>query len=298
MKIINTDLVIVTYNPDIDLLLNLLNSIENQVRNIYIIDNTGKSNSDLVNKKKRKIIYLSDNKGIAYAQNIGLKMALENNADYVMLSDQDTIYPIDYVKNMIKTFNIDNQIAAVAPLFKDINQDRDNEGFIVKNKIFGSKRIFPLKGTYEVFQVIASGKIICSRYLKDIGLMKEELFIDYVDIEWCWRAQKKKYKIIGNANIVITHKLGDNVVKFSKKDITVRSPVRHYYMVRNALYLSLTCESLNVTNRLLLFFRAFYLMLGFSIVSKPHLVHMEFTFKGIIDGLNKRTGKINRNDDD
>ena len=40
MERIKIDLVIVTYNPNLELLLNLIKSIQSQVRNIYIIDNT------------------------------------------------------------------------------------------------------------------------------------------------------------------------------------------------------------------------------------------------------------------
>jgi len=52
--------------------------------------------------------------------------------------------------------------------------------------------------------------------------MNEDLFIDWVDFEWCWRARKKGYKIIGNANVVITHQLGDAAVTIGRKDEEAR----------------------------------------------------------------------------
>lgn len=298
MNTYDIDLVIVTYNPNINLLLNLIDSIKHQVRNIYIVDNSNPKCNKLEKLENINVIYLEENMGIAYAQNVGLKAALENSAKYVMLSDQDTIYPSNYVVNMIEAFSADNNVAAIAPLFKDINQKKDNEGFIVKKRLFGSKLIYPKKGFHEVFQVIASGKIILSKYLKDIGFMDESLFIDYVDIEWCWRAKKHKYKIIGNANVLITHKLGDISVDAVGKNITLRSPIRHYYMVRNSLYLSLTCKSLNLMDRFFLFFRAFYLMVGLTILSKPHLIHAKYTISGIIDGFTKRMGKYKMSKND
>jgi len=298
MEKIKIDLVIVTYNPNLELLSNLIKSIQSQVRNIYIIDNTESKHICLNNIENIEIIQLNVNMGIAYAQNIGLKKALDNKADYIMLSDQDTTYPDNYVYDMLKALNYSDNIAAVVPLFKDINQNKNNDGFIVKNKKFGTKKIYPVKGYFEVFQAIASGKIIVSKYLNYIGLMDEFLFIDYVDLEWCWRAQKNNFKIIGNADVTITHKLGDDIVSIGNKEITLRSPIRHYYMVRNSLYLSLTCKSLDFTRRLFLFFRSFYLMIGFSILSKPHLVHFKYTFQGIIDGLNKKIGKYQGNIND
>ncbi|MBV5277924.1 MAG: glycosyltransferase family 2 protein [Campylobacteraceae bacterium] len=293
------DLIIVTFQPNIKELSTLLNSIQKQVNKIYIVDNTKglKNHLDKLMNENINIIYLYENMGIAYAQNIGIKEALKHQADYIMLSDQDTIYPENYIENMLIAFSEEGNISAVAPLFRDINQKNPNEGFRQKT-YFSSKQIYPTKGFHEVYQVIASGKIIFSNSLLKIGFMNEALFIDYVDLEWCWRSKSSGYKILGNANVVITHKLGDDVVSLGAKNVTLRSPIRHYYMVRNSLYLSLTSTSLNYLRRLHLFFRSFYLMIGFSILSTPHLIHIKYTLRGIIDALARNTGKYKGNIND
>jgi len=171
------DTIYVTYNADIKLLERSIKSIVSQVRKIYIVDNT--PNKDLrldsFQNEKVEIIYLGDNFCIAYAQNVGIKKALENGTEFTMLSDQDTCYPDNYVDAMLKVFSHDKNIAAIAPRFIDSNK-KGEDGFIEVSPIV-FKQFFPKNGLHEVLQVIASGKILQAKYLNDIGLKIIFLFL-------------------------------------------------------------------------------------------------------------------------
>jgi len=286
-------MVIVTYKSNVCVLKQLIKSISNQVNKIFIIDNTpnNKFKSEELISEKIEVIYLNENKGIAYAQNIGIKKAMNNKANYILLSDQDTIYPEDYILKMIKIFDLDDKIAAIAPSFYDINTKK-TQAFIKNNLLF-FKQFFPKNGWYEVKQVIASGKILNTKYIKDIGLMNEDLFIDWVDLEWCWRARKKGYKIIGNADVVITHQLGDKAINLGFREVNLRSPIRHYYITRNAFYLALYDKSLDGLHKFTLFFKSFRYIIGFSLLSKPHLKHLKYVLLGFWHGI---IGKLGRYD--
>ncbi len=290
-----TDMVIITYNPEIELFTKAVQSMTEQVRKIYIIDNTptrAKFLEKFQDNSKIEIIYLDDNKGIAYAQNIGIKKSLENRSDYIVLSDQDTIYPKNYIENMLKIENSNySKIIAMAPLFKDTVGNKENDGFYRKG-LFLYKQFFPKNGLHEVFQTIASGKILSSKYLNDVGLMDEKLFIDWVDLEWCWRARKKGYKIIGNADVVITHQLGDKSTNLGFREVSLRSPIRHYYITRNAFYLALNDKSLDKLNKITLFFKSFRYIIGFPLLSKPHLKHLKYVLLGFWHGVTGKLGKL------
>jgi len=287
------NVIFVTFYPDIKLLKNAVESIITQAENIYIIDNTPEKCHDLESFKvfnTIEVIYLGDNKGIAYAQNIGIKKSLTNNADFIMLSDQDTVYPENYIKNMFSCIEKTEQVAAIAPLFNDTNCKITNSGFYKKGFFFYTL-FYPKNGIFEIPQAIASGKIINAVYLNEIGLMKEELFIDWIDFEWCWRATNKGYKIIGNANVTITHLLGDHTTDIGFREINLRTPIRHYYITRNAFYLSLRCNDLNPLYRFILFLKSFRYLIGYPILSKPHLTHLKFVLLGFWDGIRGKLGK-------
>jgi len=284
--------VIVSYKPNMLLLEECIHSLKNQLAKIVIVDNTPGKCEKLQRFKTLpnvEVIYLGDNYGIAYAQNVGIKKALNEKADYILLSDQDTVYPPDFVKKMLECFT-EEKVAAAGPLYLDMTT-----GLIqpfVKKGLIGFRKTYPKSGKHEVLQLIASGTIMKTQYLDDIGLFNSDLFIDWVDLEWCWRAVKKGYKIIGNADVIINHKLGDKAINLGFKILSQRSPLRQYYITRNAIHLALRCNSIGVFHRITLFLKSFRYILGFSIFMKPHTKNLRYTLKGFYHGIIGRLGKL------
>lgn len=286
----NLDLVLVTYNPDVSLLKSVIKSIASQVRHVIVVDNSPVvfSNTEIQSIENVRFIPLNENKGIAFAQNVGIKECINLKADYILLSDQDTIYPEAFVINMFK--GVQCEFSAISPLFNDVHQKNSNQGFIKKSR-FGFRKFYPSSGVHSVFQTIASGCILNVKDLDAIGLMDEELFIDWVDIEWCWRASNKGYKLLGNANVTISHQLGDGAVSVGFREVNIRSPFRHYFITRNAFYLSLYCKNLGYIHRAVLFVKSFRYLIGFPVLSKPHAVHLKCTVRGFWHGITGNLGK-------
>mgnify|MGYP005665748609 FL=1 len=138
------NMVIVTYKPNIPLLENCILSILDTIDNIYIINNSNNKLNIRIKNDKVNIIYLEKNMGISYAQNIGIKKSLKDGASFILLSDQDTVYPKNYLHNMMHIYRDGYRIAAIAPLFNDVNQLKSNEGF-TKKTLLGFKYFYPNK---------------------------------------------------------------------------------------------------------------------------------------------------------
>jgi rhamnosyltransferase len=285
------DAVLVTYFPEKELLSKVIHSIADQVRFIYIVDNTPSLDWTIDGSSNSIIIRQGENFGISQAQNMGIKRSMSENSDYILLSDQDTLYPEDFVTKMLESYDSLNQrVVALVPLFKDVNHLTDNEGFIIKGKL-GFKRIFPITGNTNILHAIASGMVIRTNLIDQVGLMDEDLFIDWVDIEWCWRANKKGYLVVGNADVCVTHRLGDVAVNVGFRDVNIRSPIRHYFITRNAFYLSLYTNNLDSLHKIILFIKSFRYIVGFPILSRPHFLHLKFVLKGMLHGVNRQLGK-------
>jgi len=288
-------LVIVTYKTEEDSLEKLLNSIKFQVDKVLIVDNTPNFTNGLekFRDEKTEAIYLNENTGIAYAQNIGIKKALEEEADFIMLSDDDTLYPENYVNEMLKVFQKkkEEKIAAVAPICRNIIIKKPAP--FIKRGTFLLKKYYPNSGYHEITQAIASGLVLNAKYLKKIGLMNEKLFMDYVDLEWCWRAIKKGYKIIGNANVAIEHKLGDYFKTVGGKQILIRNSMRHYYITRNNTYLALYDNNLDFAHRFILFLKSFTYLIGYPLLASPFFKNFQYCLLGFWHGVIKKMGKFN-----
>jgi len=287
--------IIITFEPNIETLSKVIRKIRVNSTNIIIVDN-GSLKSRVIKERFNNNIFISlpKNIGIASAQNIGIKKAMEMGAEYIWLSDQDTFYPADYLEKMdaciqqLKTKNI--KFSVIGPAYIELNRNK-LQPFIKFNPF--SEKIFPKKGIVNLIShTISSGMIIPVEVFKIVGFKDESLFIDWVDFEWCWRSIIKGYQVVGNGDITIQHTFGDEVVSFFGKKIIIRSPFRHYFMIRNGIYLSLYSNDMTVPMRLEVFLKTTLWMFIFPLWSRKDKVeHFKATFLGFFHGLIARLGE-------
>ena len=285
---------IVTYRPDAEHLQRVLASIWQQTRHVVLVDNTPGLHGDIANLEGVQCISLGDNLGIAAAQNIGIRHALEQGADVIWLSDQDTIYPEHFLANMLLALQTCNdqgtRIGALAPSYFDTHKGTVQALF--RHTPF-TQKFACQRGLHHVSHAIASGTLIPASALRDIGGMQENLFIDWVDQEWCWRAKNQYgYNTICTGDVVIEHTMGDGSVQFRGKKVSIRSPLRHYYMVRNAIHIALHSRSATMPIRFEIFAKAMAWTLVFPLIAPNHKrQHLRATLTGLWDGLRNRMGQ-------
>jgi rhamnosyltransferase len=186
----------------------------------------------------------------------------------------------------LKNDNI--KLSEIAPSYIDSNTNQLQP--FVKFIPF-NKKIIPKEGINYVSQVISSGMIIPSTIFKIVGFKNEALFIDWVDFEWCWRSIRMGYRVIAYGDVVINHNLGDGVVLFLGKEISIRTPFRHYFMIRNAIYLSLYTDCLNLPMRFEIFIKTLLWVFIFPLSSKRNkFEHFKATLLGFYHGLSAQLG--------
>ena len=251
----NVSVIFVLYKPNIDEFYKTLDSIKNQVNHLIIVVNEN-AEYNFSNYSNSVQISLGKNFGIAYAQNRGIEKAISLSSDYILLSEQDTVYPTNYISSFIPYIQ-KNYADVYCPVFYD--KVKNTYSPIMVGKF---KAIYKYDEPIYVEHAIASGTLIKSDIFKETGLMDEKLFIDYVDFEWCWRIVSKKKKIITIPSIIINHQLGDGVKKIGLWKVTLRSDFRYFYIIRNGFYLSFYCEYLNKYERKHLLLRTLKFCIG------------------------------------
>nr|AHB32833.1 Gtr159 [Acinetobacter baumannii] len=236
--------VIVTFNPSLVNVKKLVKQLSMQSVIPCIIDNCSINahSVELKNIHEAKSIFLEKNYGIATAQNKGIEIAIENGADYILFFDQDSSIPDGYIQALYSDYQYlqrqGEEVGAIGPRFID---DRYNffyktisvtkSGFREKHDV--SQITEPLHSTL----LISSGSLISVATLEVVGLMRDDYFIDYVDTEWCLRAEYLGYKNFVSAQAIMHHTIGDNIKRTKFFTIPVHSPFRRYYIVRNTLYM-------------------------------------------------------------
>lgn len=278
---------IITYNPQKDLLAKVIESLEMQVELIIIVDN---GNSDIfedsffTSRKKIVVKQLGKNMGIATATNTGFEIAKEKQLDYILLSDQDTTYLPDYIKKFENNYLEDDKIIAYAPCIVDLTSNTNKPVYqLENNKIV---KVFP-DSNCIIFQTIASGLIINLSILNKVGGMNEKLFIDYVDFEWCWKVNHYGYHIMYVKDMLIHHQLGDNTQYLLGKKIAKRSPVRYYYIIRNTLYLAKNTEYLSHKTKKNVYLEGLKYFIGYLIKSSDKKI----IFRAFKDYKKNRLGE-------
>lgn len=277
----NISAIIVLYKPNLLTLMRTLSSITMQVTHCIVVNN-GSDSFDFSDYSNIIYIELGDNYGIAHAQNEGIKKAFELKSDYILLSDQDTVYPRNYIQDIF-SYSKSFQYDVLCPIFFDnVKQEYSP---VMLTKFSYMKRI---KKPIYVEHAIASGTIIKTAIFSVIGLMDDKLFIDYVDFEWCWRLKQQNMKILCVPNVVINHALGDGSKRIMGVNVTVRSNVRYYYMIRNGCYLALFCPNLKYHEKILLLKKNFRLSIAVFLLRrnrKTFFLILEAWFCGIFKKL-------------
>lgn len=240
--------VIVTYNAKKENLLSLVQKLSDQVFLTIIVDNAS-SNAKEISEAvalvpRTKFIELDQNYGIAYAQNIGIREGIEQNATHTILFDQDSAITDSFAVDMLEQFlaiQKKEPIGTLGPTLQDARY-----GYIYPvirlSKHGFRKKVIPEPGSknaVEVSCIIASGSLIDNKVFETVGYFNESLFIDYVDTEWCLRCLDKKFKVFVTPQVVMQHEIGDTHISLLRFIIPVHSPWRRYYRVRNGFYLLL-----------------------------------------------------------
>jgi len=240
--------VVVLYHPEPAALERLFRSIEAQVSSIFVVDNTpanAVNDSFIERVRQNNVSYISlgDNFGIAIAQNVGIQRALISKHTHVLLMDQDSALPEGMVRELLSTEASlkarGELVAAVGPVF--IDEKTGIHSHAIRHSYVRVKRVqidlrsdLPVESDY----IIASGSLISAGALSAIGTMKDELFIDWVDIEWGLRARRLGYKCFICTRTVMRHSLGDAAVGVLGRAVYLHSDLRNYYLVRNAVFLT------------------------------------------------------------
>mgnify|MGYP001246313435 CR=1 FL=1 len=127
--------------------------------------------------------------------------------------------------------------------------------------------------------------------------MNESLFIDWVDHEWCWKANKKKFKICINSDISVYHHLGQKNNYEFVNGYPRFTFDRYYYIFRNGFYLALYSQFVPMSWRINIFFTVIKYIFGFLLIEKFNLRYCLLTINSIYDGFTKKMGKNNKLND-
>ncbi|MBN9023533.1 MAG: glycosyltransferase family 2 protein [Rhizobiales bacterium] len=280
--------IIVTFHPGLLQLRALLDRLEGEVDAVVVVDNG--SDADLAALLAARgtgdveLIALGANLGLAAAQNRGLARARDRGCRHVVLFDQDSLPAagmVGVLRHGAETRAAAGElIAAVGPGEVETGSGRDAAVPPAGGAV--------ADGLVEADHLIASGCLIPVAALDRIGDMRAELFIDWVDVEWCLRARAGGLRCYRATGARMAHAFGEPVTILGRRFVW-RPPLRHYYYFRNAVWL-LRQRWIPASERLAHGGRVLRRLVLCLVLLRPRGAQWRMAWRGIGDGIAGRMG--------
>jgi hypothetical protein len=207
---------------------------------IVVVDNGSCDGSTATIRRRFPAVTLlenAENLGFTGGNNVGLKLALAQGADFALLLNNDTLVAPNFVRRMVETATADARTGIVGPTIYYYDQPDviwSAGGSINWRK--GSTHMIGLGqqdrgqfGAHPHERDFVSGcaMLVHRQVLEQVGLLDDRFFAYYEETEWCVRAARAGFKIVHVPTAHIWHKISPS----ARAD----SPLVHYYMTRNRL---------------------------------------------------------------
>lgn len=205
---------------------------------IIVSDNTPGGHAGFQLPAGFTVIHNRKNLGLGPALNVGLDEARRQGARQIVLFDQDSTPSPEFVRDMLS--RLEAAVAAhgsrccVGPTHVD-DQARPAAG-----SADGAASAPAAVGTpwQQVSCLPTSGMVFRLDALQPVDRFADDLFLDLVDFEWCWRLGRDGWRFLRAPDLRMFHRLGEAERQFMGLTFHVPAPYRHYFQVRDTLRLA------------------------------------------------------------
>lgn len=245
---------------------------------VLVIDNKSLEKFKLQNespgKIEIKVINNEENLGFSGGHNGGIKYALENGADYVLILNNDTYVDSNFLTELIKVAEKDGSIGILAPKIYfapgfEYHKNRystEEKGKVLWyaggemdwNNVIGHHRGVDEveKGQFNKTEEteLATGccMLIKKEVFEKIGNLDEKYFLYYEDADLTMRAKKNGFKIVYVPKSLVWHKNAGSAGGSG-------SVLQDYYMTRNRLMFGFRYAT--IRSKLALFRESLFLLI-------------------------------------
>lgn len=218
---------------------------------VIVVNNNPLEKIDFLKKKFLEFIFLKTSKNLGYAggNNFGIKKALARKADFVLLLNNDTFFDKKLVIEFLKAAKADKQVGVLGPkiyfapgceFHQQIYQQKDKGkviwyagGLVDWQNIIASHRGVDEVDQRQYIQLEATdfvsgcAMLVRKEVFEKVGFFDENYFLYLEDVDWCWRAKRKGYKIIFVPSAKLWHA--------NAGSSEVGGPLHDYYLTRNRM---------------------------------------------------------------
>jgi GT2 family glycosyltransferase len=208
---------------------------------IYVVDNASENNeADAIEEEFPHVNVLrqTENLGFCGGCNVGMKAALENGANFIMLLNNDTIVSSSLIEDLLLGLDKIERPGSISPVityypdkdqvwFSEAKWRADWKSGMVGFRLARNESYEDLKTMAPYTSEFACGccLMVAGDIVREVGLFDERYFAFFDEAEWCSRMRRAGYESYVIPSAVIHHKVGGSVPNL----------IMRYLMARNEL---------------------------------------------------------------
>lgn len=246
----NLNLVTVTYSSQsviTDFIFSCLNQTYTDWQ-LYIIDNASTDNTIPIiqsfNDSRITILPQNVNLGFATATNIGINLALANNAHYVLLINNDTTFSSDLFQQLLDSISSNLEIDMVVPKIlyhQPVNKLWYAGGYFdrwqaMKTVMVGEGMLDD--GKYNLIRLVEFAPMCCVLFRAElfskgsVGLLDEKYFVYFEDADWMYKANQMGKKLMYIPKAILYHKVSSLTGGMNSKFAITQFYQNRVYFIR------------------------------------------------------------------
>jgi GT2 family glycosyltransferase len=233
------------------------------------------------------IIKNEQNFGYSEGNNIGMRYALKAAADYILLLNNDTVVHKDFLTELVRVAEQDENIGAIGPkiCFYDAPQVIQSTGARINFWTGRAIALYWKKGE-DVLESSNSQKLlsvdyiygacflISRRIIEEVGELDPQYFLYGEEVDWCIRISRAGYRIVCDVDSKIWHKGMASTSKEKRFSL--------YYLERNRVIYERKYARTSQFLSFLLYYPVYYVVF---LAKKRRAKDIPCFIKGFIDGL-------------
>ena len=237
-----------------------------------------------------------ENKGFTGGNNLGFDYAINEGYEYVMMLNNDVAVESDFLEPLVVKLDIDEKIGGVQPLIY-FYHDREliwNAGSRY-NDIFGipyilgyyrkDKGQLQRKKQKSIDWITGCAFMIRTEVLKKVGVLKQDFFIYYEDVDLSFRIKEAGYALAYEASSVVYHKTGMSHKSKEKLKEGYLNPKVHYLNARNRLFVLKEYTQKIAIPTVILYQIIYFFGISFYFIFRCRWQKLKAWNNGIKDGL-------------
>ena len=276
-----------------------LSSTSYKSYDIIVVDNFSTDNSAAQLEKNFSSIILlrsDENKGFTGGNNLGFEYAMNKGYEYVMMLNNDVAVESNFLEPLVAKLDMDEKIGGVQPLIY-FYHDRElvwNAGSRY-NAIFGIPYILGYyrkdKGQLQrnkqksIDWITGCAFMIRTEVLKKVGVLKQDFFIYYEDVDLSFRIKAAGYDLVYEASSVVYHKTGMSHKSKEKLKEGYLNPKVHYLNARNRLFVLKEYTQKIAIPTVILYQIIYFFGISFYFIFRRRWQKLKAWNNGIKDGL-------------